>query len=426
MNQYIYYLLITISLTFLFYFSNPIETKNTQNMKKTFLSSGINLDYMDRSVSPKDDFYRYVNGSWLDSVQIPDDHSVWGGFYELRKKTDADVLDILEEALNDPTLSSESDEGKVVSMYECFMDLEHRNKKGINPILPYLEMINSIQDITSLQNYMEIVSFHGGGSDFFGIYVGTDKKDSNIHSAYLSGGKLGLPDRDYYLLESFKDIRNKYLLHIERMFQFIGLEETLSQEYAQRILNFETKIATGKMDKVDRRDPGKTYNPKSLVEIETMLPMINWSKYLEKIGVNNIDTIIVPDLNYINHLKNILETNKVDDWRIYFKWGVLNRMASMLTEEMEIANWEFYSKTLRGVEKQKPRSERAVSSINWSVGQALGKLYVSKKFPPEAKVTAQNMIDDIIEAFRMRIENLNWMDDGTKKKAVEKLEKITV
>ena len=273
------YIAIIFSLVILFYFAEITDSK-TNYMKKQFLSSGINLDYMDTTISPRNDFYKYVNGNWLDSATIPNDHSVWGGFYELRKKTDADVLEILESALHDNTISSDSDQGKVVAMYECFMDLEHRNKKGIDPILPYLDKVNTITDVATLQNYMEEESAHGGGSDFFGIYIGVDKKNSNTHSAYLYGGTLGLPDRDYYLLDSFEDIRLKYVSYIERMFQFMGYSQEDCQNYAKSILAFETKIAQAKMDKVTRRDPAKTYNPRSLSEVQDLLPMIDWRKYL--------------------------------------------------------------------------------------------------------------------------------------------------
>ena len=419
------YITIVSSLVVFFYFTICNNTKNN-NMSNQFLSSGINLEYMDTEVSPKDDFYRYVNGNWLDSAKIPNDHSVWGGFYELRKKTDADVLEILESAVNNKTIDSNSDQGKVVSMYECLMNIEHRNKKGVNPILPYIERVNSIKDVLTLQAYMEESSTYGGGTDFFGIYIGTDKKNSNMHSAYLYGGQLGLPDRDYYLLDDFKDIRDAYILHIERMFGFLNYDKTICQQFAEIILNFETQIARGKMDKVERRVPSKTYNPKSISDLQDMLPMINWDSYLRNIGLDGVDTIIVSDLNYFTQLNDLLSLNNVENWKIYFKWGVLNGAASMLTEEMEIANWEFYSKKLRGVQEQKPRQERAVSSINWSIGQALGKLYVDSKFPPEAKETAQEMVDYIIDAFRIRIQNLTWMDDNTKLKAIEKLEKISV
>tara|TARA_Y100000994_G_scaffold249344_1_gene260492 strand:+ start:6414 stop:8399 length:1986 start_codon:yes stop_codon:yes gene_type:complete len=395
-------------------------------MKNQFASNGINLDYMDKSISPKDDFYQFVNGNWIDSAKIPNDHSVWGGFYELRKKTDADVLEILEDALKDKSINSNSDQGKVVSMYECLINIEHRNKKGISPILPYINKIDKINDVTTLQQYMENASVYGGGADFFGIYIGADKKNSKIHSAYLYGGELGLPDKDYYLLDSFEDIRNKYLLHIEKMFNFLGLGSELSQKYALKILSFETDIAKHKMDKVERRDPSKTYNPKSILELKEILPMINWDNYFLNIGISNLDTVIISDLNYFSHLNSIFNQNSINDWKIYLKWGLLNSSAGLLTEEIEYVNWEFYSKTLRGVKEQKPRYERAIASINWSIGQALGKLYVDKKFPPEAKKTAKSMIDDIIIAFKNRIENLSWMDSQTKIKAIEKLEKISV
>tara|TARA_S200000501_G_C20854956_1_gene757359 strand:- start:540 stop:2624 length:2085 start_codon:yes stop_codon:yes gene_type:complete len=418
------YVIITASIVSIFYFAKPIEPK-TNYMKNQFLSTGINLDFMDTTISPKNDFYRYVNGVWLDSAKIPSDQSVWGSFYQLDKETNKDVLAIMESALNDKEVLRTSDQGKAVSMYECFMDLEHRNKLGINPILPYLKKVNLITSITSLQEYMEETSKYGGGSDFLGVYVSTDKKNSMKHSAYLYGGNLGLPDRDYYLLESFSDIRDKYLLHVSRMFKFLGYQDNICEEYAKIILEFETKIASSKMDKVERRDPSKTYNPRSISEIKAMLPMFDWDKYLYNIGIKP-DTIIVSDLNYFKTLGQILDANNISEWQIYFKWGILNSSASMLTEEIEIANWEFYSKTLRGAQKQKPRNERAISSLNWSIGQAIGKLYVAKKFPPEAKANAQEMIDNIIEAFKARIQNLTWMNDDTKIKAIDKLEKITV
>ena len=210
-NEFIYYVAIIASIVYMFGFLQPVEVIKKNDMKKEFLSSGINLDYMDTTISPKDDFYRFVNGAWLDSAKIPSDQSVWGSFYQLDKETNKDVLALMESALNDKGISRTSDQGKAVSMYECFMDLEHRNKLGINPILPYLKQVDLINDITSLQGYMEETSKHGAGSDFLGIYVSTDKKNSQKHSAYLYGGNLGLPDRDYYLLESFSDIRSKYL-----------------------------------------------------------------------------------------------------------------------------------------------------------------------------------------------------------------------
>ena len=417
------YVAIIASIFAIFYISKPIK-HNSENMNQNFLSSGLNLEYMDLNTLPTNDFYRYVNGNWLDSVEIPSDHSAWGGFYELRKKTDADVLKILKNALNDKTIDINSDQGKVVSMYKSFMNIDHRNLLGIDPIIPYLKEIDTISDIDDLQSYMIERSKYGKG-DFFGIYIGTDKKNSSIHSAYLYGGELGLPDRDYYLLDSFQDIREQYLIHIERMFLFVGVAQSTAQQYAQQILIFETEIAKGKMDKVDRRDPSKTYNPKSVLELNNMVPMIDWSSYMNSIGINP-DTIIVSDINYFSTLKQIFEANDIDTWKIYLKWGVLNNAASFLTEEMENANFDFYSKTLRGVQQQKPREERAVSTINWSIGQALGKLYVEKKFPPEAKQTAQEMIKYIIEAYRIRINDLSWMDNKTKTKAIEKLEKISV
>ena len=419
-NEYIYCVLIIVSLLFLFYFLEP-----NNNHMKSKKSTGIDLKYIDNTTSPKNDFYRYVNGNWLDSVQIPEDQTVWGGFYELDKKTNQDVLDILESAMNNPLMDRNSDQGKAISLYECFMDTNHRIKLGISPIETNLSQVTSIQEFKDLESYMINIAKYGDGP-FLGLYVGVDKKNSSKHVSYLGGGSLGLPDRDYYLLDSFKDIRDSYLIHIQRMFDFVGYNKDEAINISEQILEFETRIASSKMDKVDRRDPIKTYNPQSISEIKEMLPMIDWDYYLKNTGFKGVENIIVSDLNYFKELKIIFEENNINIWKHYLTWNIINNAASSLTTEMEVANWDFYQKNLRGAQKQKPRNERGVNMINWSIGQALGKLYVEERFPAEAKENAREMIDYIIQAYSDRINNLKWMDNKTKLKAIEKLNKINI
>lgn len=389
---------------------------------------GIEVNNMDTSVSPKSDFYNYVNGTWMKTAKIPGDRARWGSFDELRQKTDEDALAILKSAMPDNKdiegikVLPGSDQEKAVFLFQTIMDLETRNKQGIDPLRPYLDKIdavNSIEDLQALLIEME----PKGGLGFFGFNVRADAKDSNVNAGYLGGGGLGLPDRDYYVKddEDSKETRKKYVAHVTRMLQYLGDSEEDAAKQAERILDFETSLAEPQMDKVDRRDPNKRYNPKSIADLNALVPSIDWRAYFDGIGAKGIDTVIVSDVNYMKALQGIFAKGNIDDWKTYLRWSVLNSAAGFLSEDIETANWEFYSKTLRGTKEQRPQEERALQTLNWTIGEALGKLYVDKKFPPEAKVKAEKMIQNVIKAFENRITKLDWMSEETKQKAIEKL-----
>ncbi|WP_111309006.1 M13 family metallopeptidase [Confluentibacter sediminis] len=390
--------------------------------------SGINLELMDNSINPADDFFKYVNGKWLENTEIPDDQTRWGSFNELRKKTDDDALNILKAAMSDNKdlkkiqVIPGSDQEKAVKLFQTIMDTISREKKGIEPIKPYLAKIDAIKNIQDLQNHL-IEMEPKGGAGFFGFSVGADPKNSNINSAFLGAGRLGLPDRDYYVKDDMdsKEKRAAYVSHITKMLQLLGYSETEANTQAKQVLAFETRLAEPRMDKVERRDARKRYNPKSIEELQNMVPAINWKTYFEGIGVKKIDTIIVTEVKYMNALQDILAENKVSDWKAYLRWSTFNRASGMLSTDIEKANWEFYGKTLTGAKKQRPLDERALQTLNGTVGEALGKLYVDEMFPPEAKEKAEKMISNVIKAFENRIKTLDWMTDETKQKAIEKL-----
>ncbi|NKI26970.1 M13 family metallopeptidase [Arenibacter sp. 6A1] len=388
---------------------------------------GINLSLMDTTVSPKDDFFRYVNGKWFDNTEIPADKTTWGSFYELRKKTDQDVLNILREATKDPNIAPTSDQAKAVHLYQTILDTVSRDAQGVRPLQPYLDKIEAISDIKTLQAFL-IEMESKGGAGFFGFGVGADAKDSNKNVASIWPGALGLPDRDYYVAEDqdSKDIKQKYHAHISRMLKFLDYDDAKAEKEAAQIVAFETKLAQPRLDKVQRRDPKLTYNPTALTDLQKMVPVVNWKGYLEGIGATGVDTVIISQLAYIKSLQGLFKENNVNDWKAYLRWTALNGAANLLTTEIEKANWEFYSKTLRGAKKQEPRDERALQTVNWMVGEALGKLYVDKKFPAEAKAQATEMIQNIIKAYEIRIKALPWMDEATKLKAIEKLTKTTI
>jgi len=390
-------------------------------------SRGINLNFMGKSVKPSDNFFRYVNGTWLDQTDIPADRTRWGSFDELREKTDKDMMLILKEALNNPTYTAETDQGKALNLYRTIMDTVTRNKQGIKPLKPYLEKINAVKDVADLKKLL-IEMETQGGVGFFGVGVGTDAKNSNRNVVNVGLGSLGLPDRDYYVSEDkdSKEKREKYHAHIIKMMSYLGEKPAQAQATADRVLTLEIAMATPRLDRVERRDRRKTYNPMTIAELQNLTPTINWNEYLQGVGLPIVDTIIVSQPRYMTALETIFKENKVEDWKAYMRWTLLNRYAGLLSTEIGNANWEFYGKTLTGAIKQRPFDERALQSVNGTFGEALGKIYVEKMFPPEAKEKARKMIDNLFLAYENRINNLPWMAKSTKDNAIAKLKKFNV
>ncbi len=404
-----------------------IATATVQAQDKANQNHGINLEYMDKNVKPGDDFFRYVNGEWFDKTEIPADRTRWGSFDELRQNTDIDALSILKEAVNNKQLDPKSDQMKAVNVFKTYLDLETRNKLGIKPIQSTLDQINKVKNtndvITLLKEKMP-----EGGLGFFGLYVSADAMDSNKNVVYVSPGSIGLPDRDYYVSKDAdsQDKKQKYEVHVARMLQFLGIDETSAKKQAAQVVALETKMAEARLDRVERRDRRKTYNPMAVAELQKLTPTVNWNNYLTTAGLKNVDQVVVSMPKYMETLENIFKTANIEELKAYLRWTLINKNTGVLTTAIDEANFDFYSKTLTGAIAQRPIEERALQVVNGTVGEALGKLYVEKKFPPEAKAKAKEMIDYVFMAFENRINNLPWMTPATRQGAIEKLRKSTV
>lgn len=385
---------------------------------------GLDLGYMDTSVSPKDDFYRYVNGVWIDSTEIPADQTVWGGFNKLRKDTDADVLAILDKAMNDENLDPDSDQAKAVYVYQSMMDNESRNKAGYEPLVPYLEKIENIKTLDELLEVSASLRTKGLNA-FFGVYVGPDAMNTEMNVAQLGNGSLGMA-REYYVGEDddSKEKLAKYEDHITRMLGMIGMDN--AAQTASEIVAFEKAMAQPRLDKVTRRDPRKTYNPMSVDDLQKIAPAIDWKSYFDDAGMKDFDNLIVSQPDYIKALNIMWKPSNLEVMKKYMKWSMLDSSASMLSTDLEDANFDFYSKTMRGAKEQKPQNERALAAVNGTLGEALGQLYVDEKFPPEAKAKAKEMIEYVKKAYEVRINGLEWMSPETKTKAIEKLNGMTI
>jgi putative endopeptidase len=307
------------------------------------------------------------------------------------------------------------------------MDTISRNKLGIKPIKPLLSKIDAVKSIADL-NKLIIEMQPQGGLGFYGIGVGPDAKNSNRNVVNIGLGSLGLPDRDYYVSEDAdsKEKREKYVAHVARMLQMVGEKPEVALANAKKVLSIEIAMATPRLDRVERRDRRKTYNPMSVADLQKLTPSVNWDSYIKGVGISKLDSVIVSQPKYMTALETIFRENKIDEWKAYLRWSLINKSSDVLTNDLEKANWDFYSKTLQGAKAQRPREERALQVVNGTVGEALGKLYVEQKFPAEAKEKAKKMIENVFLAFENRINNLPWMTPATRKGAIEKLRKSVV
>lgn len=414
-----------LKLSFLAACAAAIAITSCDQKQETY--PGLDMTAMDTSVSPKDDFYRYVNGTWIDSTEIPADQTVWGGFNKLRKDTDADVLAILDRAMNDKDLDQSSDQAKAVFVYQSIMDTDARDKAGYQPLQPYLAQIEAIQSVDEIPLLLADLSAKGLRG-FYGFGVGPDAQNTDMNVAQMGPGALGM-QREYYVdLDDADNVEKlaAYEKHVARMFTLTGTDSLKAAQDAQTVVAIETKMAQPRLDKVARRNPQLSYNPMSMEEFKSLVPAINWDAYFDQLEVKEFDTIIVSQPAYMTALNTMWDNSNLDDMKTYMRWTMIDGAASMLSTELEDANWDFYSKTMRGAKEQRPRDERALGTVNGTLGEALGQLYVSEKFPAEAKAKAKEMIEYVKKAYEVRINGLDWMSPETKTKAIEKLNGMTI
>ena len=392
--------------------------------KKEELTSGITKKNMDTKVKPGDNFADYVNGTWYKNTKIPADKASYGAFDLLYDQSQKDVKAIIEEAAKSNAADG-SDEQKIGDYYASYTNRKDRNEKGLTPIQPEMQAIDAIA------NYNDLASFFGtanrtGISIPFNISVYTDFKDPTKYILITWQGGLGLPEREYYLSTDAKmaDIRKKYAAHVEKMLQLAGIENPA--ESTTKILALETSFATYHMKKEDTRDTQKLYNKYATSDLKTLMPDFNWAAMLTKASIEKEKNIVVTQVDYLKNLNDIIKKTPIDIWKTYLKWGLINRSASLLTTELDNQNFEFYSKTLNGTEKQEEDWKRAVNTVNAGLGEVVGKVYVEKHFSPEAKERMVAMVKNLLKAYAESIKKLDWMSEATKKEALKKVDKFMI
>ncbi|MDJ0748067.1 MAG: M13-type metalloendopeptidase [Woeseiaceae bacterium] len=387
------------------------------------LVSGLDLAGMDKSISPGDDFFAYMNGAWVDSTEIPADKSRYGVFDMLRDESQQAVKAIIEESASGD-FEMGSDEQKVGDMYKSFTDWETRNARGIEPLQPELDRIAAIADYDDLAVYFAETQRRSMDAPF-GFGQVADFMDPNYYMIYVAQSGLGLPDREYYLAEDEKseEIRAKYTAHIEKMFDLAGLDD--GGAAAETVMTLETRLAGEHMTKEDARNWTKNYNKVALVDLPSVMPNFNWEGYVAKAELQDVDALVIFMTDYLKALDGIIIDTDLDTWKTYLTWRALDQQASTLTRELDVQNFEFFGRTLSGTEEQRADWRRAVNAVNGTLGEVVGKVYVKKHFPPEAKERMLELVGNLVNAYEKSINELEWMGDETKAEALDKLSKFT-
>lgn len=401
--------------------SIPNSVKTNSQAK---LISGLELDNRDLHVRKQDDFYQYVNGNWIDKTEIPADKSSWGSFYEVRESTVNQMHSIVNDVIASKAAPG-TNQQKIADIYLSFMDESALDQLGIKPLQPLLDKVNTIQTINEIPSLMAELAKFGVGSPY-GVGIHQDARDSTVMVADIYQDGLGLPDRDYYLKTSDKNMQNiltKYQQYIARILKLAG--DNNSDEEANDVIQIETKLAEIQWTKVANRDPVKTYNKYPLKSLSTLAPNYPWKNYLSTSGVDGkITYIIVSQPSYIKGFSELLSSIPLNAWKSYFRFHTINSFASDLSRPFVDENFAFYGTVLRGVPQNQPRWKRGIGLVEGSMGEVLGKLYVQKYFPPENKARMKNLVGNLIAAYDKSIESLDWMSGSTKIKAKEKLHSI--
>jgi putative endopeptidase len=384
--------------------------------------AGAKHEGFDASIRPQDDFFRHVNGGWIAKTEIPPDRPAYGSFFQLRDKSESSLRAIIDESAANTGSAEGSEARKIGDLYASFMNEARADGLGKKPIEADLARVDAITDKSAL--IPTIASFQREGiTGLFLAGVAPDFKKSDQYILYLNQSGLSLPDEAYYREDNFKPIREKFVAHVEKMFELAGFPEPKAE--AARVMAVETALAKNHWDRVKIRDRTLTYNKMDRKALDSLSPGIDWNAWFSTIGSAKIDELVVRQPDYFKALSTILAATPLADLKAWLKWQVLSDAAPLLSKPFVEENFKFFEKTLTGAPEMKPRWKRGVALVEVALGEALGKLYVAKHFPPAAKERMKELVANLIEAYRDDIRSLDWMSAETRKRALEKLAKFT-
>jgi endothelin-converting enzyme/putative endopeptidase len=387
-------------------------------------SPGFDAKAIDKSISPCVNFYQYSCGTWLKENPVPNDQSAWGRFSELAERNRTALRQVLEEAAAGRP-AGDATAKQLGDFWASCMDEKGIESAGAKPLESELARIRAIKDMTGLA--AEVARLHAAGTNvFFGFGSGQDFKDSSEVIAQADQAGLGLPERDYYTKTDAKSVetRDGYLKHLRKMFALLGESSERASAAADTVMKIETALAKGSQDVVTRRDPKTQYHRIALKDFENLTPSFDWAKYFADIQSPVLPTLNVVAPDFFKAMDDVLAGFSMVAIQDYLVWQYVHSEAHLLSTPFSAENFDFFSKTLTGVKEQRPRWKRCVSYADGDFGEALGKLYVEKTFPPEAKASTLKMVNQLEAALGQDIERLDWMTPETKLKATEKLHAI--
>ena len=399
---------------------NNKKSENAMTDKNA--DKGLSLAEMDTTVRPQDDFYNYVNGTWAKTAKIPADKPTWGSFHILREKTDENCLLILDNLLKE-NFAQGTEGQKIKDLYESFIDWKKRDAEGLKPIEGLLAKIDNIKTLADLQKYLEEVTPEGENPICaWGVYA--DMKDSNMNTVYLGNFSIGM-GRDYYQKDNKENTEalQKYQDYVMAIFKV--LKDDKAAEKAKQMVDFERSVAKLMLTNEEDRNPNLSYNPQTMAELSKLVKNINLPQLLKNVGVNT-DKVVVSEIRLYKQYDKFINEKNLPLIKDYLKYQLVADNASNLTKELDELSFNFYSKELQGQQEQRPMNKRALSVINGILGEAFGKLYVEKYFPPKAKEEMVTLVDYLKKSFAQHIKDVTWMSDATKEKALAKLNKFTV
>ena len=384
---------------------------------------GVDVTGMDRSVEPGDDFYRYVNGGWNARTEIPADRPSWGAFGILRDLSDQRTRTLVEEAARQRNAPGSSAD-KIGVTYAAFMDEAAIERAGAAPLKPYFDRIAAITTPTQLATAFGEATRRGMSMPI-GVGVGQDLKNNAVYATYMAQGGLGLPDRDYYLVDNpkFVDTRAKYLTHVANMLRLAGRPDP--EGAARRVFELEKQIAAVHWTRTERRQVERAYNPVPTAELATRMPGFDYGALLAAQSLAAQPQVIVRQPSAIAGTARVVAATPMATWREYLAWHTIRDAAPYLSRAFVNENFAFYGTTLSGTPQLKERWKRGVDLVNASLGEAVGEVYVARYFPPEAKTKMDELVRNLIAAYDIRLQNLAWMAPETKARARAKLAAFT-
>lgn len=385
---------------------------------------GLDVGGIDTSIDPANDFFQYVNGRWMRETQIPEDQVAWGSFFALAHQNICRIKEILDAISRNEEAPHDRGTQKLRDLYATAMDMEKRDRDRVAHLGEQLEAISRITGTEDIAKVCAML--HGiDANPLFTFYTDSDPRESGITALVFSQSGLGLPDREYYLEADKEGTRQQYAAHMQQMFRLLGDDSAAAEHAATSILKIETELAEASWESWRLRDIEAQCNYFSPGGLQDLCPSIRWDDYFRVFDIETPKSIIVSQPSFLVKVNELIVRVPLDAWKSYFRWKLIAAAAPYLSEDFIKERFNFVGKVLYGQKQMKPLWERSVREVNELVGEMVGRQYVARYFPPEAKEKIQELVQYIVATFKNRLERLAWMEETTKREALKKLDAIT-